>query len=121
MERTMSARKVRAFRILAQANDLAHSMVMAFLLFGHLLVGVGWHALFIVLVVRLQLAYKGCPMTLLSDFLRSFSEDGKQVRIFRRGATATIYQKYGPRALPLIAGGWFLNIYIQRLVLDFWR
>lgn len=102
----------------AQANDVMHYGILAFMATGFHFVGPVWHALFIFLVVRSQLAFRGCPLTKLSNFLREISGTGEETsKVFRQGITAAIYQKHGKKALPLILAGWLIVIFIQNLAL----
>ena len=107
----------RVARNVARANDVFHYGVIAFMVSGHYFVGPLWHILFVAFVARCQLAFRGCPLTMLSDFFRSFTEDGEKT-VFRQGLTASIYQKHGRKGLPLIVVGWLVIIAVQNMVMN---
>ncbi len=121
MERVAPARKAQAFRILAKVNDHAHSMVFAFLVFGHLIIGFWWHLLFIFVVVRLQLAFRGCPMTIFSNFLRRQADGGEHDELFGLGATEKLYDRIGNWACPVIFVTWVLVSLTVELALGLWN
>lgn len=109
MKQRSETRKARVLRGLALVSDIAHFVVVVpFMLFGQLLIGPQLHAMFIAVVIGLQLAFLHCPMVVFSSWLRSFSnEDGWERSIPNRGLVWWLYQKFGIWAAVPISVGLF--------------
>jgi hypothetical protein len=74
--------------------DILHlPLAIAVLLFGHLWMSPAIHASTVIVIVFLQVMCLGCPLTVLSGWLR---RKGGQNFAFRGGLTFRLYDRFGP-------------------------
>lgn len=114
MKTAAKSRKALVLHGLALINDMAHLSLIIFLVFGHLFVATLWYATPLIVVILSQVVFMGCPLTMLSSWLRAQGNPRRDV--LRQGLTWWVYQTIGRWAVIPLSIGWLIIIVLVRQV-----